>query len=111
MTVKLEQGDIVLADQWFIVEEDVALHGARLKSLLFTRGKQQLSQREFEISQQLSAVRIHVISLLKNNYSILQGPLPVCLLKYIGHVANIDKILVVRSALTNLTRSIVAYKH
>ena len=35
----------ILADQWFIVEEDVALHGARLKSLLFTRGKQQLSQR------------------------------------------------------------------
>ena len=96
---------------WFIVEEVVALHGARLKSLLFTRGKQQLSQREVEISQQLSAVRFHVyIGLLKNKYSILQGHLPVCLLKYKRdiYVANINKILVVCSALTNLSKSIVA---
>ena len=109
----LEQDDVVLADRGFIVQEDVALHGARLKIPPFTRGKQQLSQREVETSKQLSAVRIHVervIGLLKNKYTILQGPLPVCLLKHKGdlQVANIDKILVVCSALTNLSRSIVA---
>ena len=45
-----------------------------------------------------------------HRYTILQGPLPVCLLKHKGDldVANIDKILVVCSSLINLSKSIVA---
>ena len=69
--VKLEREDIVLADQGFIVEEDVALQGPRLKSprpLLM----ETTAITEVEISQLLSAVLIHVIGLLNNKYSILQ---------------------------------------
>ena len=108
----LEDGDVVLADRGFTISEDLAVHGAKLEIPAFTRGKSQLSQREVEQSKQLSMVRIHVeriIGLLKNKYTLLKGPVPVNLLKHRGDndVANIDKILVVCSALTNLHKAVV----
>lgn len=83
-----------------------------MKYLHLPGGKKQLSQREVETSQQLSRVRIHVervIGLLKNKYTILKGQLPVQLLKHNDNsdVANIDKILCVCGALTNLAKKIV----
>ena len=70
------------------------------------------TQREVELSKQLSMVRIHVeriIGLLKNKYTLLKGPIPVNLLKHKSDtdVANTDKILVVCSALTNLHKAVV----
>ena len=77
----------------------------------FTRGKDQLSQREVEVAKEISKNRIHVervIWLLKNKYIILRGPVPVNVLKHKGDIdtANIDKILVVRNALTNLHKTL-----
>ena len=77
----------------------------------FTKGKQ-LTQEETEKSKQVSRVRVHVeriIGLLKNRYAILKGTLSVSMLKHkddVG-VANIDKLLVVCSALTNLGEPVV----
>ena len=108
----LDPGDVVLADRGFTVAEDIAIHGARLEIPPFTRGKDQLSQREVELAKQLSQVRIHVervIGLLKNKYTILKGPLPVNLLKHKGdkEFANIDKLLIVCCALCNLHNGII----
>ena len=108
----LEPGDVVLADRGFTMSEDIALRGAKLIIPAFTRGKTQLSQKDVEMSKQLSKVRIHVervIGLMKNRYTILKGPIPLNTLKHKGDtgVANIDKILVVCSALTNLGEPIV----
>ena len=55
----LEPGDVVLADRGFKIAEDVAVHGAKLEIPAFTRGEKQLTQREVELSKQLSMVRIH----------------------------------------------------
>ena len=79
----------------------------------FTRGKTQLSQKEVEVSKQMSKVRIHVeriIGLLKNKYTILKGPLSTVLVKHKNDtdLARIDKLLVVCSALTNLSASVVS---
>ena len=71
---------MVLGDRGFTIEEDVAVYGAKLEIPSFTRGKRQLSQREVETSQQLSAIRIHVeriIGLLKKQFTILKGPISV----------------------------------
>ena len=62
--------------------------------------------------QQLSRIRIHVervIGAMKNRYTILKGPIPTPMLKHSNDtdVANIDKILTVCAALTNLCPSIV----
>ena len=67
----LEPRDVVLADRGFKIAADVAVHGAKLEIPAFMRGKKQLTQREVELSKQLSMVRIHVeriIGLLKNKY-------------------------------------------
>ena len=108
----LEQGDIILADRGFTISDDIALFGAKLKIPAFTRGKTQLMQKEVETSQQLSRVRIHVervIGLMKNKFTILKGPIPVQLLKHSNDkvIANIDKILTVCAALTNLSNTVV----
>ena len=109
----LQPGDVVLADRGFTIEEDVALCGAKLEIPAFTRGKRQLTQKEVEKSKQLSAVRIHlerIIGILKNRYSIMKGPVTTKLLKHRGDgkYANIDKFLVVCSALTNLGKRVVS---
>ena len=108
----LEPGDTILADRGFTIEEDIAVHGAKLQIPSFTRGKTQLSQREVEQSQQLARVRIHVeriIGLLKNKYTILKGPLPVHLIKHSSDkdISNIDKILTVCASLCNLSHKVV----
>jgi hypothetical protein len=110
----LEYGDIVLADRGFDIADDVAVHGATLLIPSFTRGKKQLSLREVECSQKIAKVRIHVervIGLLKNKYTILQGTLPVTFLKrkHDTDTAFIDKVLVVCSALLNLSPSVVPH--
>ena len=96
----LDPGDVVLADRGFDIGDDIALHGARLEIQAFTRGKKQLSMQEVEYSRRISKVRIHVervIGLLKNKYTILQGTLPVLLLKHKDDTdeAFIDKLLTV----------------
>ena len=82
----------------------------------FTRGKSQLSAKKVEVSQKIASVRIHierVIGLLKNRYTVLQGILPLRLLKSIkdeaasATFANCDRIVTVCAALTNLGESIV----
>ena len=108
----VEHGDTILVDRGFTIADDLAIHGAKLEIPSFTRGKQQLNQRDVELSKQLSRVRIHVervIGLLKNKYLIPKGPLAIGLLKHKGdqEVANIDKILTVCCALTSMSVSIV----
>lgn len=109
----LEHGDTVLADRGFTITDDIALRGAKLVIPSFTKGKTQLSQKEVETSKQLSQVRIHVeriIGLLKNKYTILKGPLSTVVVKHKDDTdfARIDKLLVVCSALTNLSTSVVS---
>ena len=58
-----------------------------VSALAEDQNKQQLSQREVELSKQLSRVRIHVervIGLLKNKFLVLKGPLPISILKHKG---------------------------
>ena len=106
-------GDVVLANRGFTIEEDMMIYGAKLEIPSFTKGKKQLSQREVEQSAQLSRVRVHVervIGALKNKYTILKGPIPTPMVKHADdtEVANIDKILTVCAALTNLCPSVVS---
>ena len=109
---QLVPGDVVLADRGFNIDDDLRFYGAQLAIPSFTRGKKQLSLEEVEHSRRLSRVRIHVeriIGLLKQKYTILDGPLPLNLIKHKddGDYATIDKIVHICAALTNLSDSIV----
>lgn len=108
----LKPGDVILADRGFNIEDDLKFYGAKLEIPAFTRGKKQLSVEEVERSKRLSRVRIHVervIGLLKMKYKIIEGPLPLSLIKsnIDKNTASIDKIVTVCSALINLSESIV----
>ena len=65
-------------------------------------------QKEVEVLKEPPKVCIHMeraIDMLKIKYTILKGTLSIDILKHSGdtQVANIDKILAVCSALTNIS--------
>ena len=102
----LVPGDLVLADRGFDISDDLAFHGAALAIPPYTKGKDQLSQREVETSRDLSRVRIHVeraIGRLKY-FKLLQSTLPITLIKrpHETEYATIDKIVLVCAAISNL---------
>ena len=110
----LEYGDIVLADHGLDIADDIAVHGTTLIIPYSTRGKKQLSLQEVECSQKMAKVRIHVervIGLLKNKYTIFQGTLPITFLKrkHDTDTAFVDKVLIVCSALVNLSPTVVPH--
>ena len=70
-------GDTILVDRGFTIEEGLAVNGAKLEIPAFMHGKTQLSQRDVDLSKQLSSVRTHVervIGHLKNKYTLLKVP-------------------------------------
>ena len=104
-------GNVVLADRGFTLADDFAVYGAKLVIPTFTRGKMQLLQMDVESSKQLSNVRIHVERIIGHmkKYRILRGLLPITLVKHANDTdtSNIEKILVVCAALTNMSDSVV----
>ena len=110
--------DQILADWGFTLQDDFAtMTGSQLIIPAFTKGKLQLGGHEVEASRKMSSVRIHVervIGLLKNRYTILQGTIPIQLLKSQTNeasdettISSIDKIVTVCAALINLGEGIV----
>ena len=102
---------MVLVERGFNIEKDLNFYGAKVEIPAYTRGKKQLALEQGERSKRLSRVRIHVehvIVLLKQKYNILEGILPVNLIKHKsdGEYATIDKIVIVCAALTNLSDSV-----
>lgn len=103
-----------MADRGFNIADDLAVCGSQLLMPAFTRGKQQLSQREVEKTRQLAMVRIHVervIGQMRKQYKILSNTLPISLVKCPSDAdktnCTIDMILIVAAALTNLSNSVV----
>ena len=109
---KLIPGDLVLADCGFTIQDSVGLYCAEVKVPPFTKGKKQLSRSEVDKSREISHVRIHVervIGMLKQKYKILQGKLPINLLKDSKGSVTIDHIAVTCCTLCNMCVSIVPF--
>jgi len=106
---KLLPGDLVLADRGFTIQDSVGFYCAEVKTPPFTKGRKQLSRHEVDWSREISHVRIHVervIGVLKQKYTILQGTIPITMLKD-GSDSTIDNIIITYSALCNLCVSTV----
>ncbi|CAN7946346.1 unnamed protein product [Ixodes hexagonus] len=106
-------GDSVLADRGFTIADSVGLFCARLEIPAFTRGRAQLSAYEVAKTRTLANVRIHVervIGLLRNKYRILSTTIPVELISTPAgdSVPDLDKVVTVCAALTNLCKSVVS---
>ena len=112
-------GDQILANRGFTLEDDFAATcRAELIIPAFTKGKKQLSAKETETTRKIVNVRIHierVIGLMKNRFALLQGTLPITLIKsaqneILSETPNFDKIVVV-VVVVNLSTGIVYSEH
>lgn len=56
----LEEGDSVMADRGFLIEEDLAKVGVKLNIPPFLKGKAQLSEEEERETREIARLRIHV---------------------------------------------------
>ena len=109
-------GDQILADRGFPLKDDFASScSAEFIIPAFTKGKKQLSAKEIETTRKIASIRIHierVIGLVKNSYHILDGPIPITLVKSMSNelykqTPTIDKLVAVCACLCNLSTSIV----
>ena len=76
---KLQQGDVVLADRGFNVQESVAYRGATLNIPAFTKGKAQLPAADVEQTRKVANVRIHVervIGSVRQRFQLLNATTP-----------------------------------
>ena len=74
----LENGDSVMADRGFDIEEDLALLGVRLNIPPFRRGKEQFSEHELVETRRIASLRIHVERAMEQlkNFHVFDRPLP-----------------------------------
>ena len=110
-------GDHILADRGFNVAGEFASGcGVELIVPNVTRGKKHLTAKEVETTRQIASIRSHndrMTGLLKHQYKILQGPLPIKMIKSIidearnESVSAIDKLVTVCAVVLNLGDSIV----
>ena len=98
-----EEGDSVMADRGFEIEEDLVLIGARLNITPFLRGKSQLTENELVVTRRIASLRIHVESAMERikNFHIFDKNIPVSL----TDIAN--RILFVCCVLTNFQPPLV----
>ena len=100
---KITNGDCILADRGFLIQDELTKKGAILKIPKFTKGKKQLPGKDVDESRQLAHVRIHVervIGRLKD-YRILQTIIP------ISQVDLIDDMMTIICGAINLNKSVV----
>ncbi|XP_038068667.1 uncharacterized protein LOC119738024 [Patiria miniata] len=111
--MKLEPGDLVLADCGFDIAESVGMQCAEVKPPAFTGGKKQLAPAEIKVTSNIAHVRSHVqrcIGNVRKKYGILGGQIPVDYLetKDSQGWTTMDKIARLSCALTNLSNSVVS---
>ena len=111
----LQPGDVILADRGFNIHDSASMYCARVQLPLFTRGKNQLSKEEVDVSRQLSRVRIHVervIGVVRQKYTILQSTLPVNFIMCSKNqdISVIDKVVTICCALCNCCKSVVSFE-
>ena len=98
-----EEGDSIMADRGFTIQDLVEPMGVRLIIPSFLSGRQQLSKEETVLTQQIAAERIHVeraIQRLKS-YNVLNC-IPVALYD------SINEIITVCACLSNMQNPIIS---
>ena len=107
-------GDVVLADRGFDIQDNVGSQCAEVKIPAFTRGKDQLSPLEIEMTRKIANCRIHVervIGCVRQKYTVLGSTLPIDYLitEDETDMTMVDKMCHVCCALTNCCEPIVSF--
>lgn len=111
---KLQEGDLVLADKGFLIENEVRAEGASLRIPCFVRNGNQLDPYEIEQSRNYSSVRIHVerlISVVRQKFNICSDIAQMSAVSKqndLFHNDLYDKIVFVCCSLVNICPSVVS---
>ncbi len=111
---KLLDGDFVLADKGFLIEDMVKEKGATLQIPCFVRNGQQLHPSDIEETRNLANVRIHVeriISQLRGKFNITSDLAPMVAISKRNEMFNndlYDKIVYLCCCLVNLCPPVVS---
>ena len=112
----LSNGDVILADRGFTIQQSAGLYCGEVKLPPFTKGKPQLAKCEVDFARQLSRVRIHVervIGLIRQKYTILESTVPITSImtdpKIKDSLSTLDKIVCICCALCNCCPSVVSF--
>ena len=99
----LRPNDEIMADRGFTIQDLLFPRKVKLNIPAFTKGRDQLTEREVTVTRRIASVRIHVERAIRRLkvFKILAGTLPVATLK------NVDDILIVCAALVNLRPALV----
>lgn len=109
----LQEGDLVLADKGFLVNNEIEDKQASLRIPCFVRNKNQLHPKEVEVSRNYSRIRIHVerlINVLRRKFNICADTARMSAIAKENDLFAkdmYDKILLVCSALVNICPSVV----
>lgn len=108
----IQDGDFVLADRGFLIEELLKQKNASLAIPAFKKANRQLQPLDAYDSKELSALRIHVermIGSLRQKILVLMQTIPISMLeRWNGDVLAIDQIIKIAAAIVNLCPSIVS---
>ena len=104
---KLLPGNTVLADCGFDIQDSVGMMCAEVKIPASTKGKTQLTTLNVVKMRKLAHLRIHierVVSVVRQKYTILQGPVTIDYLmsKFSEKDTTMDKVVFACCALSNL---------
>lgn len=110
---QLEEGDVVLADKGFLIEEEVNAKNATLKNPCFVRNGNQLHPTEIETTRDIASLRIHVervISVVRQKYNICSDIAQISAISKTNDLFQndlYDKIVFLCCCLVNLCPSVV----
>lgn len=100
----LEEGSGIMVDKGFLIDDICLTHNVKMYRPPFLRGKKQLDEGEVELNSQIAAARVHIerVNQRLKIFKILSGKLTWNLVPYI------DDIFLIISAVTNLSKPILA---
>ena len=101
-----EKGDAIMADCGFTVQDLFEPLGVNVILPAFLHGREQLTEEENILSQQIAAERIHVERMIERfkNFHIFDSPIPVSLF------GSINQIVTICAILANFQQPIIAQK-
>lgn len=111
---QIQEGDIIMADKGFLIEDEVEARNASLKMPSFVRNGGQLHPTEIEQSRDIARIRIHVervIGVLREKFNICSDTAQMSAVAKQNDLYDndlYDKIIYVCSCLVNLCPSVVS---
>lgn len=107
----VSEGDVIMADRGFLIEEEIKKKHARLNLPAFKKNGPQLTALDVEDTRKIATVRIHVervIGILREKYQLLKGDVPMtAIMRRHNGIMEMDMVVYVAAILVNMCKPII----